>query len=116
MKKLFVILFLSIISFTSFSQSYFIEGTQKKLDQNLQFEGEPVFIPVQCVISDVTGNFSSFTLRIDNSTKYQFYYMSNIFEPPFSQVIIEPGMYVLYPDLPPNVDSIRIKIELIPIE
>ena len=116
MKKIFIIILLSIISIASFSQSYFIEGVQKKLDQNLQFEGEPIYIPVQCVISDVTGDFSSFSLRIDNSTKYQFYYESDVFEPPFSQVIIQPGMYVLYPDLPPDVDSIRIKIELVPVE
>lgn len=117
MKKIYIILFLLIVfSFAGFSQSYFIEGTQKKLDQNLQFDGEPVFIPVQCVITNVVGDFSSFSLRIDNATKYQFYYETDEFVPPFSQVIIEPGMYVLYPDLPPNVDSIKIQVELMPVD
>jgi len=116
MKKILIIIFLTIIGFVGFSQNYFIEGTQKKLDQNLQFEGEPIFIPVRCIISNVDGDYSSFSLRIDNSTKYQFYYENDEFEPPFSQVIIEPGMYVLFPDLPPNADSIKIKIELVPID
>jgi len=82
------------------------------MDQNVQFEGQAVYIPVQCKIVSVSGNHSSFALRIDNTTKYQFYYQSKSYSPALNTVIIEPGMYYLYPDLPPDVDSVSIKITL----
>ncbi len=82
----------------------------------MQFNGEPVYIPVQCYIDNASGDFTSFSLQIDNLPKYQFYFSDDKFDPSFSDTIIEPGMYVLYPDLPPDKDSVTIKIELKPIE
>ncbi len=116
MKKLIFLLFIIFFSASLYSQqTYRIEGKQIKLDQNLKFKGKAVYIPVNCKIFDLKGDFTSFSLRLDNNIKYQFYYNQGEFDPKLDSIIIEPGMYFLYPDLPPNTDSIRVEIFLKPL-
>ena len=114
MKK--IISILSIIILLSISLNVnaqiVIEGKQIKKSQNVQFEGQSVYVPQKCKIVSVEGTKTSFSLRIDNYTKYQFYFAEGTYNPPTYSVIIEPGMYKLYPDLPPNFDSVFVRIKL----
>lgn len=107
--------FLAISFSANAQEEIVIEGKQIKKSQNVQFEGRAVYVPQKSKITFVEGSSTSFSLRIDNFTKYQFYYTEGKYEPPTYSVIIEPGMYELYPDLPPGIDSVFVRIKLVPI-
>ncbi len=113
------IIFIFSISFFIFSfnltaqDEIIIEGKQIKKSQNVQHVGEAVFVPQKSKIILIEGDLTSFSLSIDNFTKYQFYYSNEQYEPPVYSTIIDPGMYKLYPDLPPDKDSVLVKIKLI---
>lgn len=112
---LFFIGFL-LLSFSSSAQEVVLEGKQVKKSQNVQYVGETVYVAQKSMIEIVEGSKTSFSLRIDNFSKYQFYFTEGKYEPPTYSVIIEPGMYQLYPDLPPDTDSVFVKIKLVPID
>ena len=107
---------MSFLAISTNVEAQTIEGKQIKQAQNVQHKGIAVFVPVQSKIVSVEGSKTSFSLRIDNFAKYQFYYIDDNYTPPTYSVVIEPGMYVLYPDLPPKLDSVFVKIKLEPIE
>jgi hypothetical protein len=113
--KLFILtIALTILNTSIYAQKSYIEisGKQKIYNGNLNFEGQKVYISQPCHISSFNGLRTSFSLRKENSNPYQFYYSKGKFKPAFDSVIIEPGVYILYPDLPEGKDSIEIKIKL----
>ncbi len=120
MKKIFILLvFVLSFYYSSVAQKVtVIEGKQVKESQNLHYSGKPMYVPQKSKIRIVDGAKTSFSLRIDNQTKYQFYYIDGKYEPPIygGTTIIEPGMYNLYPDLPIGVDSVWVRVELVSIE
>ena len=111
-----IILLFSLLLSSSVEAQISIEGTQVKKAQNIQYEGQAVYVPQKSKIVSVEGSLTSFSLRIDNFARYQFYYSDNQYEPPTYSVVIEPGMYQLFPDLPPGIDSVHIKIKIEPIK
>ncbi len=116
-KNIILILFLLFIfSLQTINAQIIIEGKQVKKSQNVQFEGTAIYVPTQSKIVTVSGSKTSFSLRVNNQTKYQFYYDTDHYEPPTYSIIIEPGMYELYPDLPPDLDSVFISITIEAIE
>jgi len=118
MKKSIKIISLIVLVFilTSISNNIYsqiiVEGKQTRENQNITFTGVPVFVPQKCKIISIEGNKTSFALRIENITIYQFYFENNEYTPPAYSTIIEPGLYVLYPNLSPENDSVWIKIKL----
>ncbi len=117
-KILLLLFFLLTFSLYGTSQVIVIEGKQVKKSQNVQYFGTPVYVPQKSIIKVVEGVKTSFSLRIDNQTKYQFYYTNGKYEPAISNgtTIIAPGMYHLYPDLPIGKDSAWIRIKLVATE
>lgn len=108
---LLVFFFIIITSRNVFSQ-IIVEGKQTRENQSIIYSGVPVFVPQKCKIVSIEGDKTSFALRIENITIYQFYYENNEYTPPAYSTVIEPGLYVLYPNLSPNNDSVWVKIKL----
>lgn len=116
MKNILQIIIISLVLFLSASkinaQDITISGKQIKSSGNIQYIGASIYVSQESRIVNFIGPKTSFSLRIDNYNKYQFYFNNNKFTPPLESIIIEPGMYTLYPDLIENKDSIEIKVVL----
>lgn len=99
------------LSVTSFSQEITIAGELSMKAQNISHSGDEVFIANKSKIISISGDQASFSLRTGNTTKYQFFY-KNGYSPVLNSIIIEPGTYKLYPNLPPNTQKVFIEIIL----
>ncbi len=116
MKILFLSFFIFFSANKMFSQEISIAGKQIILNGNIQYIGKSIYVSQSSKIQNYIGTKTSFSLRIQNVNKYQFYYKKGRFYPPIDSVVIEPGMYSLYPDLPDKMRSISVKVVLVPLK